>query len=47
VIPGCVLSCRALLSVILVVAIVAHAIAAAYIFIGKGLLIAELAVALV
>jgi uncharacterized membrane protein YjgN (DUF898 family) len=55
VIPGCVLSRRARLGVIFVVAIVVHAIAAACIFIGKdkpmqvlvGLLIAELAVALV
>jgi hypothetical protein len=55
VIPGCVLSRRARLSVIFVAVIVAHAIAAACIFIGKdkprqvlvGLLIAELAVTLV
>jgi hypothetical protein len=54
-IPGCVLSSRARLSVIFVVAIVAHAIIAACIFLGKdkprqvfvGLLIAELAIALV
>jgi hypothetical protein len=54
-IPGRVLSRRARLSVIFVVAIVAHAIAAACIFIGKdkprqvlvGLLIAELDVTLV
>jgi hypothetical protein len=55
VIPGCVLSRRARLSVIFVVAIVAHVIAAACLFLGKdkprqvlvGLLIAELAVGLV
>jgi hypothetical protein len=55
VIPGCVLSRRAPLAVIFVVAIVAHAIAAACIFLGKdklrqvlmGLPIAELVVALV
>jgi hypothetical protein len=55
VIPDCVFSRRVRLNVIFVVAIVAHAIAAACIFLGKdkprqvlvGLLIAELTVALV
>jgi hypothetical protein len=55
VIPGCVLSHRARLNVIFIVVIVAHAIAAACIFLEKdkpsqvlvGLLIAELAVAFV
>jgi Na+/H+-translocating membrane pyrophosphatase len=50
VIPGCVLSCRARLSAIFVVAIVAHVIAAACIFLGKdkpSQMLVDLLVALV